>query len=133
MAPKLKYFFLIAPALLFLGCAEPGPQVGVGLQYGPEPGCPYGYFDYSPYDCAPYGYYGPEWFNGGVFIGAGPWYHGPRRFRGHVDNHFDPHHGYHGEKPRRGAQRDRDHDVEHMRNFHGNEVRSGGRHDEHRH
>jgi len=40
------------------------------------PVCPYGYFDYAPYACAPYGYYGPSWFSGGVFIGAGPWYHG---------------------------------------------------------
>jgi hypothetical protein len=122
---RWKYFFLIAPALLFLGCAGPGPQVGVGLQYGPEPGCPYGYFDYSPYDCAPYGYYGPEWFNGGVFIGAGPWYHGPRRFRGHVDNHYDPHHGYHGEMPKRGEKATPEHRAGHVENFHGNEVRNG--------
>src|SRR5580658_7657608 len=32
----------------------------------------YGYFSYAPYTCAPYGYYGPDWFVGGVFIGAGP-------------------------------------------------------------
>ena len=30
-----------------------------------------------------------EWFNGGVFIGAGPWFHGPEHFYGHVDHHFD--------------------------------------------
>ena len=45
-----------------------------------------GYFDYAPYDCAPYGYYGPDWFVGGVFIGAGPWFHGPHGCYGHVDN-----------------------------------------------
>jgi len=29
--------------------------------------------------CAPYGYYGPSYFSGGVFIGAGPWF--PRLLR----------------------------------------------------
>src|SRR5271170_1493212 len=46
-----------------------------GYAYGP-PVCSYGYYPYYPYACAPYGYYGPSWFLGGVFIGAGPWYHG---------------------------------------------------------
>ncbi len=57
-------------------------QVSVGVNIGPAPVCPYGYFDYAPYDCAPYGYYGPRLdpFIGGVFLGAGPWFHGPRRF-----------------------------------------------------
>lgn len=51
--------------------------VGVGPTYvGPAPVCAYGYYAYPPYACAPVGYYGPSWFVGGVFIGAGPWYHG---------------------------------------------------------
>jgi hypothetical protein len=51
--------------------------IGVSLGYvGPAPVCPYGYYSYYPYACAPYGYYGPQWFSGGVFIGAGPWFHG---------------------------------------------------------
>src|SRR5690348_13513905 len=54
-------------------------HIGIGVG-GPayvvhEPACPYGYYESYPYDCVPYGYYGPEWFTGGVFIGAGPWYH----------------------------------------------------------
>jgi hypothetical protein len=65
----------------------------VSINIGPEPACPYGYYDFAPYACAPYGYYGPEWFNGGAFIGAGPWFHGVHDFYGHVDNRFDPHHG----------------------------------------
>ncbi len=76
----------------------------INISVGPQPGCPYGYFDYAPYDCAPYGYYGPDWFSGGLFIGAGPWFHGPRGFYGHVDNRYDPRHGYHGPFPDRGAQ-----------------------------
>ena len=54
-----------------------GIEVGVGPAYvRPAPVCAYGYYAYYPYACAPYGYYGPSWFSGGVFIGAGPWFHG---------------------------------------------------------
>src|SRR6266852_3242878 len=53
-----------------------GVGIGAPAYYGPAPVCAYGYYDYYPYACAPYGFYGPEWFAGGVFIGAGPWYHG---------------------------------------------------------
>ncbi len=92
---------VIAAAMLFASQAAPS-QIEVGI--GGPPVCPYGYFDYAPYDCAPYGYYGPDWFVGGVFLGAGPWFHGPRGFYGHVDNRFDPHYGYHGPLPPHGAQ-----------------------------
>jgi len=76
----------------------------VSISIGAAPICPYGYFDYAPYPCSPYGYYGPDWFTGGVFIGAGPWYHGHGGFYGHVDNRYDPRHGYAGPMPERGAQ-----------------------------
>jgi hypothetical protein len=95
-------------------------QVSVGVNLGPAPVCPYGYFDYPPYDCAPYGYYGPDWFVGGLFLGAGPWFHGPRGFYGHVDNRYDPHNGYHGPMPERGAQP--------FQHFQGNEARDGRGH-----
>jgi len=55
-----------------------GVSVGIGVGgpvYGAAPVCAYGYYSYYPYACAPYGYYGPSWFSGGLFIGAGPWYH----------------------------------------------------------
>lgn len=86
----------LAAALLSAFSAAPA-QVSVNI--GVAPVCPYGYFAYPPYDCAPYGYYGPDWFTGGIFIGAGPWFHGPHGFYGHVDERFDPHHGYHGPLP----------------------------------
>ena len=86
----------------------------------PAPICPYGYFDYPPYDCAPYGYYGPDWFIGGLFIGAGPWFHGPHGFYGHVDNRYDPRHGYNGPLPGRGVQP--------FQHFQGNEARDGQGH-----
>src|SRR6202142_104497 len=49
-----------------------------GYAYGPAPVCQWGYYNYYPYSCAPYGFYGPSWFIGGLFIGAGPWFHGYR-------------------------------------------------------
>ena len=110
---------VFAVATLIPGKVAPS-QVVVGVNIGAPPVCPYGYFDYPPYDCAPYGYYGPDWFVGGVFLGAGPWFHGPAGFHGHVDNRFDPHHGYHGPLPGRGA--------EPFNHFQGNEARDGRGH-----
>jgi hypothetical protein len=109
-------------AVLLLAIASPRAQAQVvGVAVGPEPMCPYGYFDYAPYACAPYGYYGPEWFVSGVFIGAGPWYRGPGHFRGHVDNRFDARGGYHGPYPEHG-----EHPMPHPGGaFHGNEWRDG--------
>jgi hypothetical protein len=104
--------------LLMSGPSTASSQIVVGI--GAAPVCPYGYFDYAPYDCAPYGYYGPDWFVGGAFIGAGPWFHGPHGFYGHVDNRYDPHYGYHGPMPARGAQP--------FNTFHGNEARDGQGH-----
>jgi hypothetical protein len=92
----------------------------VSIDIGVAPECPYGYFDYAPYDCAPYGYYGPDWFSGGIFLGAGPWFHGPRDFHGHVDNRYDPRHGYHGPVPEHGAQQ--------FNHFQGNEAHDGRGH-----
>ena len=92
-------------AALLGGCVVSGPYTAqVSGDVGLAPDCPYGYFDYAPYSCAPYGYYGPDWFAGGVFIGAGPWFRGPRGFYGHVDNRFDPHNGYAGPFPNRGER-----------------------------
>ena len=87
------------------------------VDIGPEPVCPYGYYNYPPYYCAPYGYYGPEWFIQERFIGAGPWFHGPEHFRGLVDNRFDPQHGYRGAFPERGDVR--------FNHFRGNEWHEG--------
>jgi hypothetical protein len=99
----LKYLgsFVVASAMLSAVSSTPA-QVSVNI--GVAPVCPYGYFPYAPYDCAPYGYYGTDWFTGGVFIGAGPWFHGNHGFYGHVDQRYDPRHGYHGPTPERGEQ-----------------------------
>jgi hypothetical protein len=90
-----------------------------------EPLCPYGYYDYAPYACAPYGYYGPEWFISGVFIGAGPWFHGPAHFRGHVDNRFDVTRGYRGPLPNRGDRLEPSKRLDQIDHFGGNEMRDG--------
>jgi hypothetical protein len=97
-------------------------QVSVGVNIGPEPVCPYGFYDFAPYNCAPYGYYGPEWFNGGVFIGTGPWFHGPADFRGKVNTKFHPAHGYKGPVPERGAKPEPAKPVGNIAHFKGNEM-----------
>lgn len=117
----------IAAAVVGLGAAVPSQgQVSFGVQVGPPPVCPYGYYDYPPYQCAPYGYYGPEWFSNGIFLGAGPWFHGPRGFYGHVDRRYDPHYGYHGDFPRRGEHFDNHRDFH---EFHGTYMRDGRGHE----
>jgi hypothetical protein len=122
-----RFSFVIALATVALGVAAAAPraEAGVSINIGAEPVCPYGYYDSPPYACAPYGYYGSEWFRGGVFIGAGPWFHGPAHFYGHVDNRFDPHRGYGGPLPDRGDRPDPARHVEHIDGFRGNEMRDG--------
>jgi hypothetical protein len=100
----------------------------VTLSIGAAPECPYGYYDAAPYSCAPTGYYGPEWFTGGIFIGAGPWFHGGNDFRGNVDNHFHPAHGYAGAMPVRGEKAEPARQVT-KAGFKGNEERDGRGHE----
>jgi hypothetical protein len=109
---------LVAGICLVAATFKTESQVSVNI--GIQPACPYGYYDYAPYNCAAYGYYGPDWFSGGVFIGAGPWFHGGHGFYGHVDNRYDPHHGYAGPMPQRGEQA--------FNHFHANEARDGQGH-----
>ena len=90
----LRYLALLAAFAFVLAPAAKSSQanaqvsfgVGIGAPgYIAPPACAYGYYDYYHYACAPYGFYGPDWFAGGVFIGAGPWFHHgwyPGRYRG---------------------------------------------------
>jgi hypothetical protein len=100
-------------------------QVGVGVNIGPAPVCPYGYFGYAPYNCAPYGYYGPDWFRNGAFIGVGPWFRGPATFNGPVNSRFDPRTGFRGPLPRRGSRPNPGQPVGRVPNFRGNQRRDG--------
>jgi hypothetical protein len=104
----------------------PKAKAQVGVEVGVAPDCPYGYYDVPPYNCAPYGYYGPEWFSGGVFIGAGKWFHGPENFYGNVDTRFHPEHGYQGAFPARGEKASRP--VDKIEGFKGGEMRDGRGH-----
>ncbi len=108
--------------------ATPKTAAQVSVNIGVAPECPYGYYDVAPYNCTPYGYYGPEWFTGGVFIGAGPWFHGADNFRGHVNNRFHPAHGYKGPMPNRGAKPEQGKRPGQIAHFKGNEVRDGRGH-----
>jgi hypothetical protein len=128
MKNSLKCLALAAVAGIFFTIAAPKANAQVSVAVGVEPVCPYGYYDYAPYSCAPYGYYGPEWFSGGIFIGVGPWFHGPAEFHGHVNNRFDPSHGYHGPVPHPGDKPEPNKRVDKVAHFKGNEVRDGRGH-----
>jgi len=121
-------FMVLAAAVtgMFFAATASNTQAQISVNVGIAPDCPYGYYDYAPYNCVPDGYYGSEWFNGGVFVGVGPWFHGSSDFHGRVDNTYDPQHGYNGQSPKVGdkpaAQR-RD-----PTQFKGNEERDGRGH-----
>jgi hypothetical protein len=104
-----------------------GARAAVSIDIGLAPACPYGYYDAAPYGCAPSGYYGPEWFSGDVFIGAGPWFHGPSNFRGNVNRSYHPDNGYKGPMPARGERADPAKRVD-KEHFNGNEERDGRGH-----
>ena len=113
---------IAAAAIFGLACAVPASapaQVSFVVTIGPAPGCPYGYYGFAPYNCAPYGYYGPQWFTNGFFIGAGPWFRGPRGFYGPVNHDFDPRYGYNGRFPGHDERFDRGRDF---RDFHNNDF-----------
>jgi hypothetical protein len=126
---RMTRFALSALAALSVGtlavAAAPQANAQISVSIGAPPQCPYGYYDYAPYNCAPYGYYGPEWFNGGVFIGAGRWFHGPANFHGGVNTAFDPRHGYHGPMPGHGAPQ---HHPDNFKSFHATESHDSGGH-----
>ena len=81
-----RFLVFAAVAGVCVAASPSRAQAQISINIGVAPECPYGYYDAAPYNCAPPGYYGPEWFSGNVFIGAGPWFHGAKEFRGHVDN-----------------------------------------------
>src|SRR5580700_11299650 len=120
-------FMIAAVVGTFFTATAPTAEAQVSVSVGVAPDCPYGYYDVAPYGCAPAGYYGPEWFNGGVFIRAGPWFHGPDNFRGHVNNRFHPEHGYKGPMPKAGEKADPAKRVD-AAHFKGNEERDGRGH-----
>jgi hypothetical protein len=127
---RLKYAALSAAvAGACFAATVPAAEAQVNISIGGvAPSCPYGYYDAAPYSCAPYGYYGPEWFSGGVFIGAGQWYHGPADFHGHVNNSYDVRNGYKGPVPNRGDRVEPANHLDRVSNFKGNEVRDGRGH-----
>ncbi len=75
---RLSLFAVLFAGLFLMPVVSARAQVSVGIGVGPgyygPPACSYGYYGYAPYRCAPRGFYGSEWFSGGLFIGAGPWY-----------------------------------------------------------
>jgi len=128
----MKLFRLLAVPVLALVCFagfSSRSEAQISISIGVAPVCPYGYFSYAPYQCAPFGYYGPEWFAGGVFLGAGPWFRGPVGFRGYINHDYDPRFGYHGPYPIRGERADWGRHAGWERRWHGNEYHNEIRHD----
>ena len=123
----LRFLLLVAVAGFCFAATAPKAAAQVAVSVGVEPICPYGYYDVAPYACAPSGYYGPEWFTGGVFVGAGPLFHGSDNFRGHVNNRFHPEHGYKGPMPKAGEKAVESKRVDAV-HFKGNEERDGRGH-----
>jgi hypothetical protein len=119
---KQATFMTIAVGLLMATAHKAEAQISVGI--GEPPICPYGYYEAPPYTCAPDGYYGPEWYSGGLFIGAGPWYRGSNHFYGHVDHSLDFRKGYRGPMPARGER-----PAEHRAEFHGQAMHDARGHE----
>ena len=125
---RIKLFTLAAIAVFAAFAAVPATQAQVTISIGAAPNCPYGYYDYAPYNCSPYGYYGPEWFSGGAFVGAGKWYHGPSNFHGQVNNSYDQKHGYKGPVPKHEEKAEPSKNPQKATNFKGNEEHDGHGH-----
>ncbi len=49
---KLLALPVLAAAAMWMATPTSPAQVSVNI--GPEPVCPYGYYNYAPYQCAPY-------------------------------------------------------------------------------
>lgn len=65
---------LLGTSALLAGLAlAPAAQAQIVVNFGVQPACSYGYYDYEPYACAPMGFYGPGYFHNGIFLGMGPW------------------------------------------------------------
>jgi len=123
------FTFLVLASVAGIGftVTTPNAQAQASVAIGVAPDCPYGYYDTTPYGCAPTGYYGPEWFNGDGFIGAGPWFHGAGDFQGNVNNRLHPDNGYKGPAPQRGEKAEPAKRVD-SAHFQGNEARDGRGH-----
>src|ERR1700689_5162443 len=109
---RFKLLGLAAVAGICLTVAAPRTNAQVNVEIGVAPVCPYGY-------------YSAEWFSGGAFVGAGPWFHGSEGFQGHVNNRFHPEHGYTGPKPNRGDKPEPGKRLDKVAHFKANEHRDG--------
>jgi len=123
------FTFLMLAAVAGIGftASTPKARAQAVVEIGTAPDCPYGYYDTDPYGCSPAGYYGPEWFNGEAFNGAGPWFHGASDYQGNVNNRLHPDHGYTGPMPQRGEKAEPSKRVD-TAHFQGNEMRDGRGH-----
>lgn len=73
----------VGVSTLLFPMSKANAQVSVGIGIGepgymPAPACEWGYAPEYPFNCVGQGYWGPEYFNNGVFIGfpGSPWWGG---------------------------------------------------------
>ena len=82
-----KVFALIFATLtLVLLCSAPAGSAQVSINIGVAPECPYGYFSYPPIRLRALRLLRARLVCWRGVLGAGPWFHGPAHFSGHVDN-----------------------------------------------
>jgi len=84
---RFNYALAAAVAVIGFTAATPKAEAQVNIDIGAEPHA-LRLLRLRSLPLCSLRYYSPEWFVGGVFVGAGPWFHGPDHFRGHVDNRF---------------------------------------------
>ena len=131
---RLTYLAFVAIAgMLFLATPQKSQaQVSFGIQIGPEPACPMGTSTTRHISALLMATMVRNGLGEEFFLGAGPWFHGPDHFHGHVDEHFDPHHGYRGAFPHRGERGDWDRHHGTVEHFNGHAVREEhAHHDDH--
>ena len=116
---KSLVFTTLASATLMSMPAVAPAQISVNI--GGAPACPYGYYDYAPYDLLPLRVLRSrlvQWWH--LYRAQVPGSMARMGFYGHVDNRYDPHYGYHGPMPGRGDRP--------FNHFQGNEARDGQGH-----
>ena len=127
-----RWKLLVLPALAgAIWGATPAAPAQVSVSIGAAPVCPYGYYDprrTSAHLTA------TTARSGSAAVSLLEPDHGSMArhdFYGHVDNHYDPHHGYHGPYPAHGEHADPDRMAHHAENFHGSDMRDGRGHEGH--
>ena len=127
------YTLLLLTAVVGIAfyATAPTTVAQVSVDIGVAPDCPYGYYDVRSLRLRSLRLLRFGAVPGGVFIGAGPWFHGSENFQGHVNNRCQiaDHCRYRGAtpQPRRETPTESIASIT-SPHFKGNEVRDGRGH-----